>query len=190
MHRPNLALAGLAFAVMVRNTGPSQRHVQDAPSRRARPRRHHPRPHRRHHPCRHQGRDRSQRRNERLEPTITTCLLPLPLVTSRSWKSQLTEGNEIKVDQSSLTGESLPVSKHAGDEAFSGSVVKHGEAEALVHATGTTHHPASCATRARRPRAVIRAPAARCMHRKSNVLWASRGTDRAGVQDGPSPARA
>ena len=69
MHRPNLALAGLAFAVMVRNTGPSQRHVQDAPSRRARPRRHHPRPHRRHHPCRHQGRDRSQRRNERLEPT-------------------------------------------------------------------------------------------------------------------------
>ena len=121
---------------------------------------------------------------------LTPCPLTVPLVPPRSWKSQLTEGNEIKVDQSSLTGESLPVSKHAGDEAFSGSVVKHGEAEALVHATGTTHHPASCATRARRPRAVIRAPAARCMHRKSNVLWASRGTDRAGVQDGPSPARA
>lgn len=49
---------------------------------------------------------------------------------------KLLEGDTIKVDQSSLTGESLPVSKTTGDEAFSGSVVKQGEIEAIVTETG------------------------------------------------------
>ncbi|KAF6174973.1 hypothetical protein GIB67_026461 [Kingdonia uniflora] len=38
--------------------------------------------------------------------------------------------------QSALTGESLPVTKRAGDEVYSGSTCKHGEIEAVVIATG------------------------------------------------------
>ncbi|KAG4972672.1 hypothetical protein JHK85_039093 [Glycine max] len=50
--------------------------------------------------------------------------------------ARLLEGDPLKIDQSALTGESLPTTKHPGDEIFSGSTVKQGEIEAVVIATG------------------------------------------------------
>ncbi|XP_052174511.1 plasma membrane ATPase 4-like [Diospyros lotus] len=50
--------------------------------------------------------------------------------------ARLLEGDPLKIDQSALTGESLPVNKNPGDEVFSGSTCKQGELEAIVIATG------------------------------------------------------
>ncbi len=50
--------------------------------------------------------------------------------------AKLFEGDYLSVDQSALTGESLPVSKKAGDLVYSGSIAKQGEMQALVIATG------------------------------------------------------
>lgn len=50
--------------------------------------------------------------------------------------ARMLQGDPIEVDQSALTGESLPVERKAGDAVFSGSIVKQGEADALVIATG------------------------------------------------------
>ncbi|CDY62140.1 BnaCnng39300D [Brassica napus] len=50
--------------------------------------------------------------------------------------ARLLEGDPLKVDQSALTGESLPVTKHPGQEVYSGSTCKQGEIEAVVIATG------------------------------------------------------
>ncbi|XP_011035514.1 PREDICTED: ATPase 10, plasma membrane-type-like [Populus euphratica] len=50
--------------------------------------------------------------------------------------SRLLEGDSLKIDQSALTGESLPVTKRTGDEVYSGSTCKQGEIEAVVIATG------------------------------------------------------
>jgi H+-transporting ATPase len=50
--------------------------------------------------------------------------------------SIILDGEGLKIDQASLTGESLPVNKGLGEEIFSGSVVKQGEAMAMVYATG------------------------------------------------------
>jgi H+-transporting ATPase len=51
--------------------------------------------------------------------------------------ARLLDGDEIEVDQSALTGESLPATRTAGDAVFSGSVIRRGEIGALVYATGT-----------------------------------------------------
>jgi H+-transporting ATPase len=50
--------------------------------------------------------------------------------------ARLLEGDPLKIDQSALTGESLPVTKHPGDGIYSGSTCKQGEIEAVVIATG------------------------------------------------------
>jgi H+-transporting ATPase len=50
--------------------------------------------------------------------------------------ARLLEGDPIEVDQSALTGESLPAERKSGEAVFSGSIVRQGETEALVYGTG------------------------------------------------------
>ncbi|XP_062191997.1 plasma membrane ATPase-like isoform X1 [Phragmites australis] len=50
--------------------------------------------------------------------------------------ARLLEGDPLKIDQSALTGESLPVTKNPGDSVYSGSTCKQGEIDAVVIATG------------------------------------------------------
>ena len=51
--------------------------------------------------------------------------------------ARLLEGDPVEVDQSALTGESLPASRKQGEAVFSGSIIRQGEIGALVYATGT-----------------------------------------------------
>jgi len=51
--------------------------------------------------------------------------------------ARLLDGDPIEVDQSALTGESLPISRNPGEAVFSGSIVRQGEIEAFVYCTGT-----------------------------------------------------
>ncbi len=51
--------------------------------------------------------------------------------------ARLLEGDPIEVDQSALTGESLPVTHKSGEAVFSGSIIRTGEIDALVYATGS-----------------------------------------------------
>ena len=50
--------------------------------------------------------------------------------------ARLADGEPVEVDQSALTGESLPAEKKPGDTVYSGSILKKGEIDALVSATG------------------------------------------------------
>jgi H+-transporting ATPase len=50
--------------------------------------------------------------------------------------ARLLNGDEVSVDQSALTGESLPATRNSGDAIFSGSIIRRGEIDALVYATG------------------------------------------------------
>jgi H+-transporting ATPase len=50
--------------------------------------------------------------------------------------ARLLDGDPVEVDQSALTGESLPVTRKAGESVYSGSILKRGEIDALVYATG------------------------------------------------------
>lgn len=51
---------------------------------------------------------------------------------------KLLSGDYLLLDESTLTGESLPVEKHVSDLAYSGSIVRQGEMNASVVATGIT----------------------------------------------------
>jgi H+-transporting ATPase len=50
--------------------------------------------------------------------------------------AKLLEGDPVEVDQSALTGESLPVERKAAEVVYSGSIIRQGEIDALVYATG------------------------------------------------------
>jgi len=50
--------------------------------------------------------------------------------------ARLLDGDPVEVDQSALTGESLPVDRRTGDTVYSGSVIRQGEIDALVYGTG------------------------------------------------------
>jgi H+-transporting ATPase len=50
--------------------------------------------------------------------------------------AKLVKGDYIQLDESALTGESLPVEKHEQDVAYSGSIARQGEMDALVVTTG------------------------------------------------------
>jgi len=50
--------------------------------------------------------------------------------------ARLLDGDPVEVDQSALTGESLPAERKSGEALFSGSIIRQGEIDALVYATG------------------------------------------------------
>ncbi len=50
--------------------------------------------------------------------------------------ARLLPGDPVQVDESALTGESLPRDRKAGEALFSGSIIRRGEVEAMVYATG------------------------------------------------------
>ena len=51
--------------------------------------------------------------------------------------ARLLDGDPVEVDQSALTGESLPATRKSGEAVFSGSIIRQGEIGAMVYATGT-----------------------------------------------------
>jgi H+-transporting ATPase len=50
--------------------------------------------------------------------------------------ARLLDGDQIEVDQSALTGESLPATRTSGETVFSASIIRQGEIGAMVYATG------------------------------------------------------
>ena len=50
--------------------------------------------------------------------------------------TRLLEGDSVEIDQSALTGESLNVTRNSGETVYSGSILKRGEIDGLVYATG------------------------------------------------------
>ena len=50
--------------------------------------------------------------------------------------AEVVEQTNLKIDESVLTGENLPVEKYCGDKVFSGTVISHGRCEARVTETG------------------------------------------------------
>jgi H+-transporting ATPase len=53
---------------------------------------------------------------------------------------RLFEGDPVVVDQSAITGESLPATRKDGEAVFSGSIIRQGEISAMVYATGSNSY--------------------------------------------------
>jgi H+-transporting ATPase len=51
--------------------------------------------------------------------------------------ARLLAGDPVEVDQSALTGESLPATRKPSEAVFSGSIIRRGEIDAMVYGTGT-----------------------------------------------------
>jgi H+-transporting ATPase len=54
--------------------------------------------------------------------------------------AKLVKGDYLQVDESALTGESLPAEKATSDVTYAGSIVRQGEMDALVAATGANSY--------------------------------------------------
>jgi H+-transporting ATPase len=81
------------------------------------------------------------RRDGRWETSPPRELVPGDLIRVRLGDivpadARLLEADPLEVDQSALTGESLPVTRKSGETLYSGSIVRKGESDALVYATG------------------------------------------------------
>jgi|GEM_PF-181998 len=81
------------------------------------------------------------KRDGKWETIDAKCLVPGDIITIKLGDiipadSKVLEGIPLKVDQAGLTGESLPVTKDPGSEIYSSCVVKRGEIDCMVHATG------------------------------------------------------
>ena len=81
------------------------------------------------------------KRDGRWQPIPARQLVPGDLIRIRIGDivpadATLGPGDPIEVDQSALTGESLPVNRNPQETIYSGSVVRLGEIEAFVTATG------------------------------------------------------
>ena len=77
--------------------------------------------------------------------------------------AKLLDGQFLVVDESALTGESLPVEKHVSDLAYSSSIIRQGEMDALVVSTGmstffgrTTRLVEEAETRSHFQKAIVR----------------------------------
>ena len=58
------------------------------------------------------------------------------IIMSVLWLQLVGNNEPLKIDEASLTGESLAVNKKTGDSVLSGAVVEQGESEAIVTAVG------------------------------------------------------
>ena len=81
------------------------------------------------------------RRDERWTSVAARELVPGDVIRVRLGDivpadARLLAGDPVEVDQSALTGESLPVARKTGEALFSGSIVRQGEVDAMVYATG------------------------------------------------------